>query len=868
MVFCAAYAFELRADPPATLAECQEYAQARVFSLRTDRAAGTAVLLKVEDKAADERFGYFVACYHVLHGATSFDIYPIGKGNSVASHTGSSVFARRTQDLVILKARLRGGPSYEALAPLEPDGMASTNDKEGIEGFAFGAAGFQSRSLFPSRVRLQEIRPAYVLKDVIDSVNGREEAGVEPMEVRFLGNEITYGGMSGGLVIDNHKRFGGLLLGRMPEPNAIPVMLTARQVKALFDASLKAPGQAFDAKLFKAPPPYREAVVKQMQEPWTVNEISWTSYEAWLKAFDSNPLRFLESFQEINLDLKLLQAFAHGKASERLSVEANEDTGRVRVLLNGKPYDPKEPGLLPGENLLIISKVPGGRGLGFELTDFLKPDTIDVSLRLGDSAKETVYQIRRSLPQIIQGYSIYVTIRNGPAAPETGYAARLAVSVDYLEELLNNVPFKLPVGDREARTGTEYAGYATLDVSNHPVRLSYVSPQTLDVFAQVQLVAETLKVSFAGVNMEAPRRAMTLDMKGRVQCPIAADPDSLFFLCARAMGASGPDRQFLLPVLGQEITVDASGLLRQLLVCYANNQLLHPDDPKMPGRGQIREFFKSGGLFSGADGWSWEPTRIFLERPEGSAKAWAIVTFRLLKDGEPITAESPPPLLPEPADRDRLAAEFLVTDFATVGLKTLHPSITSSSLEKFLAANGEGQGTTAKRLRVALPRPAKVARRSPIVLTGKAIGLTDELGKLITEGMKAAPIEGELDWGLIAPKGGPTFEGIHLTVSHTLDRADRPTIDGKLRVAKAKIDEYALTDVQADFKLSVDPASEEKAYLFDLHPTEGLWANGKGDGGKLPKSAAISVWISRDGKRVKTDLRGLADGILFGNPAR
>jgi len=48
---------------------------------------------------------------------------------------------------------------------------------------------------------------------------------------------MTYAGMSGGLVGDKDRRFAGLLLGRMPDPNPIPLMITARQVKEVLDAA-------------------------------------------------------------------------------------------------------------------------------------------------------------------------------------------------------------------------------------------------------------------------------------------------------------------------------------------------------------------------------------------------------------------------------------------------------------------------------------------------------------------------------------------------------------------------------------------------------------------------------------------------------
>ena len=147
-----------------------------------------------------------------------------------------------------------------------------------------GMFGLQTRQVFPAEVRLMQSQFADLLPEVIDPKKVKDGAR---LEVRFLGRELTYPGMSGGLAMDKDWKFAGLVLGRMPEPNAIPVIIRAKQVKEVLDA-LPAK-QPFQPSVVEADPPYKTLTLQRILEPWAVSDIAWNSYEAWLRVFAEDP---------------------------------------------------------------------------------------------------------------------------------------------------------------------------------------------------------------------------------------------------------------------------------------------------------------------------------------------------------------------------------------------------------------------------------------------------------------------------------------------------------------------------------------------------------------------------------------------------
>jgi hypothetical protein len=846
----------LVADEKAETA-ARDYAKPRVFQLKTDKGSGTAVLLKL-----DGQVGYFATCYHVLHGAKEFKIYPSGgKGNLVTDNAKAQILPQRDLDLVLIKAELPKDDTIKPLDPLDAN-MASHKDEDPIDGFVFGVAGIMSRQMYTSAVRIQQIEWADNLTGVIDLQFTRERRKRQGarLEVRSLGKEMTYAGMSGGLVVDKDRRFAGLLLGRMPEPNAIPLMITARQVKEVLDSA--ADKWAAFAVLGDLPP-YDATVLQRMLEPWPVSEINWNSYDAWVRAFESDPLQFLEAFQEVRLDLTDLRVNARNpknQTSEQLQVQLNGEQ-QVQLLVNGISLQAGERiDLQRGENLIILTKpAVSGAGGKFDVTDLMLPNPLDVSLRLGAKGEEeTVFQLKRSLPRVIQGYSVYLTIENGPPDPGKGYAARLAVPLDYLEEVINHTPFVLPFGDGDRRSGSEFRGTARPN-GERPVKLKYVSPQTLDVSTELGIEVTTAQANFAGVKLMAKPQKATIQMTGRVQFP--GSPKSLFFVCARAMAASGADKQFVLPLFGDELTVDASGLLRELLVCYTNTRLLRPNNPRTPGPADLHDFLRSAGLMSDDDAWRLVPARLQLvrdDRPK-SEKAWAVVTFQLHHKGKPVAVKNPPPLLPHVKVRDDVAAELVLAEFPPAALAALHPALVApAGLPPGLVAGDAAPF----HIRLALKRP-KPVRGKELTLSDSAIELVAQLGKVATAGLGKSQLTAEVSWGGLAV-GGLDVKDAQLTLTVTPGAAAPEQIAGTVSLgraeAKTPFGQAVVKEVQGTFKLAVDPKNREQTYHFRIATTAGKYDLGQNKNQQLPKFD-FDVWVSHDGKTVKTNF---VDHWLFG----
>lgn len=845
------------------------YAIPRVFSIRTGNGSGTAVLLKIEESNIGKPVGYFSTCYHVMYKSENFQIYPIGDGNLVTDDKDSSILAVPALDLVIIRSNLKQGSKFNALNPLDDNGLCSTDDSSPIEGFAFGMAGFQTRSLFPARVRLQEIRWAD-LSGIIDPARVTES---DPrLEIRILGRELTYSGMSGGLIVDKDLKFGGLLLGKMPEPNSIPIMITARNVRDLLNKASKE-YYPFDKKLFTSAPPYKDDVLQHMNEHWPTSDINWSASESWLRAIDSNPLDLLKNFQEITLDFERLKAYASKNVNDKLSIRVNEDASRVRILFNGVQIAPGKfiSPLEPGENLLIISKVPGGGGNRYDISDLFKSDAIDVSFQLGQNRDETVFRLRRILPRIFQGYSIYVTIRNGSIIPRSDYNARLAIPLNYLEDMINQTIFELPIGDSDRLSGSEFSGKAFLE-GDKAIQSFFVSPQTLDISARFKISIDKIQCNFAGLRFSAskrnqndPFRDLSIDMTGRLQFPVS--PKSLFFVCARSMGATGPEKQFQLPIFGDDLTIDASGLIRQFLVSYTNKLLLQPETPKSPGPDEVRKFLQSSGLFIEFGKWRWNPLKIFLmqdDRPDRNRTVWAILTLKLLHDGKAVPIDHSPPLLPDKKVRDHLAGEFVAQNIPMHCLKAIHPNFMGKSLWETLEAV-DGQTSNLNKVSIAVCRSNVGAKRSLLKLSGNAEDLPGELGKTVIEGLSKSSFSGELLWDKLVLKD-MTLEGVDLTTDYTLVNKNS-IIKGRLCIKTCSISDYRFSDMKGQFQLDIDPNNKDYPFHFHIKPTSGFYSREKMDmkeknDMKMLTTIEFNVWISKDGHSIKHDF---LNKLIFGN---
>jgi hypothetical protein len=342
----------------------------------------------------------------------------------------------------------------------------------------------------------------------------------------------------------------------------------------------------------------------------------------------------------------------------------------VRFRWNGHDWDPKNPlPLRPGENLLVVTKVFNSGANGVVLNDLLRPNPVQIDLTLGSTK---VFQVTRTLPAFIRNYTIFVTVHNGSAADEAArdpYTARLAVRLDYLADLINRVPFRLPISGTDPRTGSEYAGAAVS--TGRYFTLRYASPQTLDATLSSTIEVHRLTASFAGVRLSYPPTAVTrqldaeanalgavaggmagvtrprpvrtypLSMQGRLQFPSeqasTVQDDTFFYAAPRAHGANS-DEPLHLPIFGPDIEIDVGPVLREALVCYVNKELLIPEKAAVPGQEQIRQVLVQAGMMTQFPEYRLRPVRAFLKKEhigvkdDDLSKIWLIITFRTVRD--------------------------------------------------------------------------------------------------------------------------------------------------------------------------------------------------------------------------------------------
>ncbi len=778
--------------PPAraddTDAACQRVAGRlfRVQSLDPNSAkkTGAAYLLRV-DATQNPPVAEFATCYHVVQRCAKVRIYTVDNPqNPLASFEkpeSGSVKVFPDLDLALFRAPMPGRDTL-ALPPLADEGKSAN-------AFVFGFP-FQSLKPFPVEVRVAEGRKEAQYLGFL------RQAG--PMAVRFLGKELTYPGMSGGPVVTTDGKYAGMLLGRMPEPSAVPVLLVAEQVVASMN---EGKWVAFDAKAFTDDLAYRtESKFRdQLTAPFLVADKDWSSYETWTRALGGTPGPFLRDFLEVPADLAILRGLEGVVEKGPLpSLSVSEGVGsvpdgepkarhEVRFRWNGHDWDPKNPlPLRPGENLLVVTKVFHSGANGVVLNDLLRPNPVQIDLALGGTK---VFQVTRTLPAFIRNYTIFVTVHNGSAADEAArdpYTARLAVRLDYLADLINRVPFRLPISGTDPRTGSEYAGAAVS--TGRYFTLGYVSPQTLDATLSSTIEVHRVAASFAGVRLAYPSAAVArqleaeatglaavagglagttrprpvrtypLTMQGRLQFPseqaAAAHDDTFFYAAPRAHGANS-DEPLHLPIFGNDIEIDVGPVLREALVCYVNKELLIPEKAAVPGQEQVRQVLVQAGMMTQVPGYRLRPVRAFLKkehpgvRDDEPSKIWLVITFRTVRD-DTGTGVFPdffarlfsPPLLPARTTDGRevgldLAANWLPLRAAAVHLV---PGPAANPLAREVTTADRARVIWAHSIHLCLDTAGGAAGpREPVVLDPKAEKLGPAVGSLLQAVFHDAP---------------------------------------------------------------------------------------------------------------------------------
>jgi hypothetical protein len=324
-----------------TFENINDFAKTRVFKINVKPpGGGSAVLLAVREENG-QQFAYFGTCYHVLSGSIEFSIFDFEQ-NLVANHKNEDVriLRRWNQDLVIIRVRL---DKKLKLNPVDPKKVVPPDKPSAlsrpIEGFAIGFPGFERDRLVPLRVRVEGMQYAEFM-DILDLKAKRptgDDTDLRAMKVRFLVDEETRKGMSGGLIVDSQGRFGGLILGKTPDACLI-------SPSEIILAALEVPTKEYkpyNPDIFRSPPPYTTEVTKHMLKGASNEELS--------KVIDLR-LKELQAAldRERQQSIQLLKAASGAAALADFFAKDNPEIQRIASILknavnqyDGEPNDPR-----------------------------------------------------------------------------------------------------------------------------------------------------------------------------------------------------------------------------------------------------------------------------------------------------------------------------------------------------------------------------------------------------------------------------------------------------------------------------------------------------------------------------------------------
>ena len=333
------------------------------------------------------------------------------------------------------------------------------DNKQGDPGVAIGFPHLERTISLPIDVDIWGLRLARTL-GLTESDEKTEAAN---LQIGYLGNEITLPAMSGGLVATVAPakmpgQFAGLVFGRLLDEQGL--MIQAVEVLDALREALSGKDKSGKDKFIKfidgmnpeqlsLEPPFKEQVNVSLQsgtDTVLLSKLTWDSISRWSVAFEADEAqaKLFKRFQEIVVPLSYLAP--HRRLDEEDRNDRRDQEPRVAELiflsdnedeaLKGEPFKgcPAKKGfevkfngksnlqlgeggeavslkLHPGENLLVVSRNETDqttRGGSVSLNDFLnkrRPIHVAIKRPGGES-----YRILRSLPAVIDRYSIYLTI--------------------------------------------------------------------------------------------------------------------------------------------------------------------------------------------------------------------------------------------------------------------------------------------------------------------------------------------------------------------------------------------------------------------------------------------------------------------------
>ena len=740
--------------------ELLKRAQTSVFRIEVKRgqnpgAIGSVVALSLSPKDQGKpRIATFATAYHVMQLATGFIITNYAHKPVATVTPRTRCYAARTKDIAFLQVEIDEGAD-ELIQPIStedflPRPIRSGAPAEREEGIAFGFSEEQSLPIDYSQIEFLGPASASDLEIVRRGAQGsnvRSDEGMPGnMTFRLVGRDVTFRGMSGGLVTNRSWKFAGLVFGRKVDRYSLIIpadMVEKTRIKAGDPSNWP----LFAAEVFETKSPFRGTLKGEIEEPFLDKE-DWGTVDGLVVLMGEDPTRALGHFQEISVtppelgaNAKPVSVVVKGdtfKGGGEQSIEMSLDGANPRPLGLNESYEIELK--KPGEALLLVKKI-SGKVNDFEAGRFLAPSIVDLSFQQGDYE---FMRVTRSLPQVVQGYPLFITVRRSESdlprvAEERPANARIAIRLDFAQGILNQAPFALSLAEKSGDDKNQFKGIYRQKLED-AWSLNFGTSQQLNVSAGGHIEVSDAKHADVGVTLARDQldKPLPIDFRGVVQFPAQFDS---FFISSRITGAKG---KFPLNVkLSETFEANVGGIARHLFSTHLNNKFLFYGVPRMTDKDLVGKFMKELGL-SAPGGWEPEPRQIALVQTQGG-KAWLIATVRIDRKVGVGNGDAPkvyPELLQAPDDSSDSAFDiraFGIPGETVAGL----PGIAT---ENPLAAQGLSSATVKElHLSVAAPLPADKESRLESLGTQIPISTNDTaaLSKRIKDAFTRAALRGK-----------------------------------------------------------------------------------------------------------------------------
>ena len=397
-----------------------------------------------------------LTCFHVLAGATSFNVYDRNSFILLDSNQNKiSYTADPDRDLVALKSSIPLRLLLDSRNPLSNFAshprLSASKDKDFEQGYALGYPYYNHTFIYPTEIRIGRVTQARSI--------GLGNP-VSDHKLRFIPQGTTASGMSGGLVIGNDGGFVGIILGRIPDVSSVCIP-SIEVFKFLTDANWnKFHPNCLPESLL--PLPISTMVTKQhTNQRIPEDKVSLEDLGIFSRLFKDNTT-FRRRFQEPSINLSSVTIEKLRKTGLTVSYSAGfspddiKDNARYVLSVNGQEAvtqnaktktEPMEVEISkffqPGENLLIIRKQRDDHSLG--VNSLFLDNEMNLEFILGN---EPLFRLKRNLPRIFHSYSIFTTVALAPPIQQlepNEFDIEFDTLESHISKQLERTPFRFPL---------------------------------------------------------------------------------------------------------------------------------------------------------------------------------------------------------------------------------------------------------------------------------------------------------------------------------------------------------------------------------------------------------------------------------------